>query len=171
MLKFVALSFHCYLAADGKSVGTYSVISKKPATTPYTLLKCWILSKIGRNEFFFWAQHCWEEWEDEGMNPELIKKLSWGAYETVIWKGFFAVSGVLLTSIFITGQRTISTHLIKQLKFVVYVPISTLSSTMSLCDPHLRSFFKRGASKKSPNWLYNMKAIRLYWSQAINWNK
>ena len=75
MLKFVALSFHCYLAADGKSVGTYSVILKKPATTPYTLLKCWILSKIGRNESFFWAQHCWEEWEDEGMNPELMKKI------------------------------------------------------------------------------------------------
>ena len=66
-------------------------------------------------------------------------------------KVFFTVSGVLLTSIFMTGQLTISIHLIKQLKFVVYVPISTLSSTMSLYVTPLRSFFKRGASKKSPN--------------------
>ena len=34
MLKFVALSFHCYLAADGKSVGTYSVILKKNSNYP-----------------------------------------------------------------------------------------------------------------------------------------
>lgn len=151
MLKFAVLSFHCYLVAGGRSVGMFSVILKKPPTTPNTPLKCWILSKLGGNESFFLAQHCWEEWEDEGMNPELIKKLSLGAYERVICKGFFAVSGVLLTSIFITGQLTISTHLIEQFKFVVYVPISTLSSTMSLYVTPTSDHFLEGVQvKKAP---------------------
>ena len=85
------------------------------------------------------------------MNPELIKKLSLRAYERVICKGFFAVSGVLLTSIFITRQLTISTHLIEQFKFVVYVPISTLSSTMSLYVTPTSDHFLEGVQvKKAP---------------------
>ena len=61
------------------------------------------------------------------------------------------MSGVLLTSIFITGQRTISTHLIKQLKFVVYVPIRTLSSTMSLYVTPTSDHFLKGVQvKKAP---------------------
>lgn len=151
MLKFAVLYFHCYLAADSKSVGTFSVILKKPATTPYTPLKCWILSKIGGNEFLFWTQHCWEEWEVEGMNTELMKKIVIRSLWNSHLKRFFAVSGVLLTSIFITGQLTISTHLIKQVEFVVYVPISTLSSTMSLYVTPTSDHFLKGVQvKKAP---------------------
>ena len=141
---------------------------KKTSNYPLHPQKCWILSKIGGNESFFWAQHCSGEWEVEGMNPELMKKIVISSLWNSHLKRFFAVSGVLLTSIFITGQLTISTHLIKLVKFVVYVPISTLSSTMSLYVTPLRSFFKRGASKKSPSWLYNIKAIGVKQLTEIN---
>ena len=165
MLKFAVLYFHCYVAADGKSVGwdLFSYI-KKNSNYPLHPQKCWILSKIGRNESFFWAQHCWEEWEDEGMNPELMKKIVIRSLWNSHLKRFFAVSGVLLTSIFITGQLTISTHLIKQVEFVVYVPISTLSSTMSLYVTPTSDHFLKGVQvKKAP---IDCTILELHWNKS-----
>lgn len=151
MLKFAVLSFHCYLAADGKSVKTYSVILKKNQQLSPTPPKMLNFEQNRRKRVLLWAQHCLGEWEVEGMNPELMKKIVIRSLWKSHLKRFFAVSGVLLTSIFITGQRTISTHLIKQLKFVVYVPIRTLSSTMSLyVTPTSDHFFKGVQVKKAP---------------------
>ena len=46
------------------------------------------------------------KWGDEGMNPKLIQKLSWGAdsYVTITWKGFSTVFQVLSTSILAFGS-------------------------------------------------------------------
>ena len=56
---------------------------------------------MGGNECFFWPQHCWGKWGEDGMNPKPNKKLLLGAgsYVTIAWKGFFTQSQVLLSSI------------------------------------------------------------------------
>ena len=62
-----------------KSVGTFPVILVKLVTRPLPPQTKLILSTMGGNECFFWPQHCWREWGDDGMNPKQIKKLSLGA--------------------------------------------------------------------------------------------
>ena len=60
-----------------KSAGTFSVILVKVATPllpPRTKLN---FEQMGGNEFFFWPRHCLAgEWEDDGMSPKPIKKLT-----------------------------------------------------------------------------------------------
>ena len=56
-----------------KSVGTFPVILVKLVTPPLPPQTKLILSTMGGNECFFWPQHCWREWGDDGMNPRQIE--------------------------------------------------------------------------------------------------
>lgn len=168
MLKFAVLSFHCYLAAGGKSVGTFSVILKKPATTPYTLppppkKKKMLNFEQNRRKWVLLLGTTLlggvRRWKDE---PRAHQKLSLGAYETVIWKGFFhSVWGSFdLYFHYWTAHHFNSLDKTSLVGCLCFHKHTELHNVLIICDPpQIIIFFRRGASKKSPNWLYNIKAI------------
>ena len=88
-----------------KSVGTFPVILVKVATPPLPPKQSWILSKMDGNECFFSQNIASGRGGTTGWTQSRLKKLFLGAesYLTITWKGFFAQSQVILSSIVIFG--------------------------------------------------------------------
>ena len=71
----MSLSLNRGYSGGQKCCHLFSDISKTSDLFPPTPNKDEFWAN-GCNDCFFWPQHCWGEWRDDGMNPKKIKKIN-----------------------------------------------------------------------------------------------